>query len=149
MGGRGSGPRREAERDREMLRLRRQGLTLAAIGRRFGLTRQAVKAAIDRQGGAGEPPCRHRGFADLPPDQRRAVSGKGGGRTGQGAPVQHGRGASRRQEGRQGRARARHRAPLHQRAVQRRRQAERQGPAPTPSGEGEVKARPRPRPRAS
>jgi hypothetical protein len=33
-----------------MLRLRQQRLTLAAIGRRLGLTRQAVKAALDRLG---------------------------------------------------------------------------------------------------
>jgi hypothetical protein len=39
MGGAGSGPR-----------LRQQRLTLAAIGRRLGLTRQAVKAALDRLG---------------------------------------------------------------------------------------------------
>jgi hypothetical protein len=77
MGGRGSGPRRDADHDWEMALLPLQRLTLAEIGRRFGLTRQAVQVALDHQGCTG-PLRRGQGFAALAPDERRAVSRKGG-----------------------------------------------------------------------
>jgi hypothetical protein len=75
MGGRGSGPKRDAERDQEMARLRAEGLTLAEIGRRLGLTRQAVKAALDR---LGEPARGRGGFAALSAGQRRRIASLGG-----------------------------------------------------------------------
>jgi hypothetical protein len=50
MGGRGSGRRRDAERDREMVRLYAEGLSLRDVGRRLGLSRQAVAKALERQG---------------------------------------------------------------------------------------------------
>jgi hypothetical protein len=55
MGGRGSGPRCDVERDREMQLLRAEGLTLAEVGRRVGLARQAVQKALDRHGETGQP----------------------------------------------------------------------------------------------
>jgi DNA-binding MarR family transcriptional regulator len=39
-----------------MLRLREQGLSLSAIGRRLGVTRQAVASMLDRLEGAGHEP---------------------------------------------------------------------------------------------
>jgi hypothetical protein len=78
MGGRGSGPKRDAERDREMLRLRAEGLTLAEVGRRFGLTRQAVQKALDRLAGTGQQPRGRGGFAALSAEERRRISSLGG-----------------------------------------------------------------------
>jgi hypothetical protein len=78
MGGRGSGPKRDAERDAEMVRLRAEGLTLAEIGRRFGLTRQAVQKALDRLGVAGRPAHGCGGFAALSAEERRRISALGG-----------------------------------------------------------------------
>jgi general stress protein YciG len=58
-----------------MARLRDQGLTLAAIGTRLGVTRQCIKIALDRLGyghglNAGGP----RGFAALDPERRREIA---------------------------------------------------------------------------
>jgi hypothetical protein len=78
MGGRGSGPKRDAERDREIALLRAEGLTLAEIGRRFGLTRQAVQKALDRLGGTGGPQRRGQGFGALSAEERRRISSLGG-----------------------------------------------------------------------
>jgi hypothetical protein len=46
-------------------------------GGQFGLTRQAVKAALDRQGDTG-PRRRGRGFAALSAEERRRISSLGG-----------------------------------------------------------------------
>jgi transcriptional regulator with XRE-family HTH domain len=43
-----------------MARLRAQGLTLAEIGRCFGVSRQAVEVALDKIGQGGRPPLRCR-----------------------------------------------------------------------------------------
>ena len=50
VGGAGSGKKRTNTRDRKMVRLRDQGLTLREIARRIGVSRQAVLVALDRQG---------------------------------------------------------------------------------------------------
>ena len=75
MGGRGSGRPVDGERRREMARLRDQGLTLAAIGARLGVTRQCVKIALDRLGyGPGPDAGGQRGFAALDPERRRHIA---------------------------------------------------------------------------
>ncbi|HEX5273020.1 MAG TPA: helix-turn-helix domain-containing protein [Gemmataceae bacterium] len=56
MGGIGSGRRREARRNAEMADLRRRGWTLAEIGAHFGISRQAVNAALGRPPDP-RPPC--------------------------------------------------------------------------------------------
>jgi DNA-binding CsgD family transcriptional regulator len=58
MGGPGSGRQRDPAREAAMAELRRQGLTLAEIGERFGITRQAVKVALDRPPAPPRPPRR-------------------------------------------------------------------------------------------
>jgi uncharacterized protein len=78
MGGRGSGPQRDPKRDAKMSALRRKGWTLAAIGARFGLTRQAVKVALDRLGVPRPAPRRPVGFARLTPPRRRELAVQGG-----------------------------------------------------------------------
>ena len=58
-----------------MARLRDQGLTLAEIGARLGVTRQCVKIALDRQGyGPGPNAGGPRGFAALDPERRRQIA---------------------------------------------------------------------------
>jgi lambda repressor-like predicted transcriptional regulator len=46
MGGVNSGPKPNLDRWRRMAELRRQGLTLSEIGRRFGVSKQAVHYAL-------------------------------------------------------------------------------------------------------
>jgi transcriptional regulator with XRE-family HTH domain len=58
MGGLGSGRQRDPAREAAMAELRRQGLTLAEIGRRFGVSKQAVKATLDRPPAPPRPPKR-------------------------------------------------------------------------------------------
>ena len=55
MGGAGSGKQRNNTRDRKIVRLRDQGLTLREIAQRVGVSRQAVLLALDRQGYARPP----------------------------------------------------------------------------------------------
>jgi hypothetical protein len=78
MGGSGSGRPHDDARDAQLAELRRQGLTLAEIGRRFGITRQAVKVALDRLGVPKPAVTRPVGFARLTPEQRHAVAVRGG-----------------------------------------------------------------------
>jgi transcriptional regulator with XRE-family HTH domain len=53
MGGPGSGPRTNAATRRQVAELRRQGLTLAEIGRQLGLSRQLVHHHLKAAGLAG------------------------------------------------------------------------------------------------
>ena len=39
-----------SERDRELVRMRQQGATIAAIARRFGISRVRVRQILDRDG---------------------------------------------------------------------------------------------------
>jgi general stress protein YciG len=78
MGGQGSGPQTNTERDKEIVRLREQGLTLAEIGRRFGLTRQAVDYILKRMRGPQPSATGPRGLAAVSPERRREIGSKGG-----------------------------------------------------------------------
>jgi predicted ArsR family transcriptional regulator len=66
MGNANSGRRPDHQRHRLVLRLREQGLTLAEIGHRLGVTRQAVANMLDRL--AAEE--------DLEPRRRQQLAGK-------------------------------------------------------------------------
>lgn len=50
MGGKGSGPRADPAKRRLMARLRRRGLTLEAIARQVGLSREGVRVALRKMG---------------------------------------------------------------------------------------------------
>jgi hypothetical protein len=82
MGGPSSGRRRgqpnaaTTRRDAEIVRLREQGLTLAEIGRRFGIKYSTVAAALKRMGYEEGP--RPRGFAAIPPERQREIASQGG-----------------------------------------------------------------------
>jgi hypothetical protein len=93
MGGFGSGQKRDLKRDAAMAKLRRRGWTLAEIGARFGLTRQAVKKAMDRLGvpvprrPAKELRRKARSYARLPSVARAVRSSWRAARTaGRGSP---------------------------------------------------------------
>jgi hypothetical protein len=73
---RGTPNKARAERDAEIVRLRQEGLTLAEIGRRFGIKHHTVAAALKRMGYEGGP--KPVGFAAVPPEKRREIGSRGG-----------------------------------------------------------------------
>ena len=79
MGGPGSGRRgqpRNIVRELEVVRLRQQGLTLAEIGVRLGISGSSAGRALSRQGRTDLLGVR--GFAALTPERRRELASKGG-----------------------------------------------------------------------
>jgi len=80
MGGPGSGPGgrrpRNIAREREVVRLREQGLSLTDIGRRLGISGSSAARALRRQ---GRPDLLGvSGFAGIDPERRREIASKGG-----------------------------------------------------------------------
>jgi hypothetical protein len=76
MGGRGSGRKRgpvvNAARHAEMARLRDQGLTLAEVGQRLGVSRQCVQATLRRCGYEPSPEAAAKQAARAAQGWRRA-----------------------------------------------------------------------------
>jgi transcriptional regulator with XRE-family HTH domain len=66
MGGPGSGARPDAARRRQVGELRRQGLTLAEIGRRLGLSRQLVHHYLKPPAASPAVPCPECGGVAIP-----------------------------------------------------------------------------------
>jgi transcriptional regulator with XRE-family HTH domain len=66
MGGPGSGARPDATRRRQVAELRRQGLTLAEIGRRLGLSRQLVHHYLKPPAVSPAVPCPECGGVAVP-----------------------------------------------------------------------------------
>jgi general stress protein YciG len=75
-GGPGGKRKRDIAREQEIVRLREQGLTLAEIGRRLGISGTSVACALKRQ---GRPDLLGvRGFAGIDPERRREIASLGG-----------------------------------------------------------------------
>jgi len=74
---RGPGGRRERNiaREREVVRLREQGLTLAEVGRRLRITARSVANALRRQGRTDLLGAR--GFAGIEPERQREIASRG------------------------------------------------------------------------